>query len=294
MKPFDQNGKELDSIFSIELQAYGFDLIIESRGGSDHGSNPSRNKKYVPAMEVYLSRMRSLGMIIQDIEIASRVAAKQPQHERRVKLDKFSLPLDLSTVSDIEQLRLSIGRASAAFGRTDGLPRGNNTKRLRLNIRWPQAAIMKSDQIAHLLANPIDISMRQFPLKKVQKTTLDGHQQSINEIKLSVAKTTFNSNGQIVSRTVKDKELRMTEAQLELKIRELFEIQGDRCAIANLPFQFHNACEDTNLLPSLDRIDSNGHYDIDNIQLVCRFVNFWKQASDDKEFRRLIMLIRNT
>ncbi|MCH4092136.1 hypothetical protein [Acetobacter sp.] len=293
MKPFDENGKELDSLFSVELQVYGFDLIIESRGGSDHGPNRSRNKQYVPAMKLYLSRMRSFGMIIQDIEIASRVAAKLLQQERRVGLDKFSLPLDLSKVSDIGQLRLSIGRASAAFGRADGLPRGNNTKRLRLNIRWPQAAMMTSDQIEHLLANPIDISTHQFPPKKLKKTTFDDRQQSINEIKLSVAKTTFNSNGQIVSRTVKDKELRMTEAQLELKIRELFEIQGDRCAITNLPFQFHNACEDTNLLPSLDRIDSNGHYDIDNLQLVCRFVNFWKQASDDKEFRRLIMLIRD-
>ena len=46
------------------------------------------------------------------------------------------------------------------------------------------------------------------------------------------------------------------------------------------------------MLPSLDRIDSNGHYAKENLQLVCRFINFWKQASDDAEFRRLVSVVR--
>ena len=81
-------------------------------------------------------------------------------------------------------------------------------------------------------------------------------------------------------------------AHSKKRIRELLEIQGDRCAITGISFQFQGAHEDTNMLPSLDRIDSNGHYEGTNVQLVCRFINFWKQAADDEEFRRLIMIVR--
>ncbi len=49
---------------------------------------------------------------------------------------------------------------------------------------------------------------------------------------------------------------------------------------------------DENLLPSLDRKDSSGHYERENLQVVCRFVNFWKSDSDNEEFKRLLMLVR--
>lgn len=44
---------------------------------------------------------------------------------------------------------------------------------------------------------------------------------------------------------------------------------------------------------SLDRIDSNGHYEKDNLQVVCKFANRWKSASDNGEFKRLIEIIRS-
>lgn len=126
----------------------------------------------------------------------------------------------------------------------------------------------------------------------VNERTLGARERSIADIKYSVNKTVFNANGQIVPRKVKEKELRMTDAELDKRIRELLDIQGDRCTITGLPFQFQGAHDDPNMLPSLDRIDSNGHYESSNVQLVCRFINFWKQASDDADFRRLIMLVR--
>lgn len=128
--------------------------------------------------------------------------------------------------------------------------------------------------------------------KKSSEKHLGAREKSIADIKYSVGKTVFNSNGQVVPRKVKDKQLHMTDDQLDKKIRELLDVQGDRCAITGLPFQFQGAHEDRNMLPSLDRIDSDGHYEASNLQLVCRFINFWKQASDDAEFRRLIMLVR--
>lgn len=47
------------------------------------------------------------------------------------------------------------------------------------------------------------------------------------------------------------------------------------------------------MFASLDRIDSSRHYAPGNLQVVCRFANFWKGASDNEEFRRLIRLLKS-
>jgi len=49
---------------------------------------------------------------------------------------------------------------------------------------------------------------------------------------------------------------------------------------------------DSELFCSLDRIDSDGHYEAGNLQVVCRFANRWKGSSDDDNFRRIIALIK--
>jgi hypothetical protein len=45
-------------------------------------------------------------------------------------------------------------------------------------------------------------------------------------------------------------------------------------------------------MPSLDRKDSSRGYEPGNLQIVCRFVNFWKSATPDSEFSRLLALLR--
>ena len=107
-----------------------------------------------------------------------------------------------------------------------------------------------------------------------------------------MGKTVFNSNGQAVETKVKNKDLRLSDGKLDKLLRELLEVQEDRCAITGLPFQFRGTHTDANMLPSLDRIDSDGHYERGNLQIVCRFINFWKQASKDEEFRRLLNVVR--
>lgn len=155
MRPFDDSGRELDALYSVEPRPDGFDLIVESRGGSDHGPNAARNSEYAPALELHLSRMGALGMLLQDLQVASSIAMKLSEQSRRVSLDRFSMPLVLSPLLDIRELRHSIGRASAAFGRTDGSDRGNRTKRMRLRILWPSAAGMSADRIEFMLSRPI-------------------------------------------------------------------------------------------------------------------------------------------
>lgn len=116
--------------------------------------------------------------------------------------------------------------------------------------------------------------------------------RSIIDMRQSVENTVKNSNGQLVQRILKNKELRMTSQQLEALIRQLLKQQENKCALTGIPFQFQGQHDDKNLLPSLDRKDSNGHYEVGNLQVVCQFINFWKGDADNEEFRRLLNLVR--
>lgn len=154
MKPFDKDGRELDASYAIELIPGGFDLVVESRGGSDHGPNASRNKDYSAGMQLHLSRMKQLDMILADLQVASKVAARLPEVDRRIVPDHFSLPLRLSAV-DTDELRRAIGRASSAFRRTAATG-GNPTKKLRLRMQWTGSAGMSEGAIERLLSRPSD------------------------------------------------------------------------------------------------------------------------------------------
>ncbi|WP_158807915.1 hypothetical protein [Beijerinckia sp. L45] len=121
---------------------------------------------------------------------------------------------------------------------------------------------------------------------------LGGREKSIIAMRLAVENAVKNANGQIVERVLKNKELRMTSAELEKLIASLLDLQDNRCALTGIAFQFHGPAADKNLLPSLDRIDSAGHYEVGNLQIVCQFINFWKSDRDNAEFQRLLMLVR--
>ena len=107
--------------------------------------------------------------------------------------------------------------------------------------------------------------------------------------------TALGSNGQQVLRTITNKEFRFFSAgALQEYIEALLIAQDNACAITSLPLQFDGEHTDLEMLCSLDRIDSNGHYEEGNLQVVCRFVNRWKSDTDDTEFRRLVRLLQGT
>jgi hypothetical protein len=114
--------------------------------------------------------------------------------------------------------------------------------------------------------------------------------KAIVNMRLSIEATVRNANRQQVSRTIKNKELLIDHREIEGLLERLLEIQGDRCALTGIPFRFDG--EDPCLLPSADRIDSHGHYAEGNIQIVCRFINFWKSSSANDEFSRLLKLVQ--
>ena len=151
-KLIDDQGQELDALYSIELVPGGFDLIVESRGGANQGRPSGRNKDYAPAMELYLSKMRQLDMVLRELHVVSSIAMKLPEADRKLKLDQFSMPLSLKEVPNIAALRHSIGRASAAFGRRDGNSSGGNfTKRIRLRMEWHERGDKLAPTIARIL-----------------------------------------------------------------------------------------------------------------------------------------------
>lgn len=109
----------------------------------------------------------------------------------------------------------------------------------------------------------------------------------------ATAEATCNGSGQTVERLEKTKEFRF-DSQVELRehVRALIAKQEGHCAISGLQLQYQGTHTDQALLCSLDRIDSNGHYEEGNLQVVCRFVNFWKSDQPDQEFRRLLAIVR--
>lgn len=105
--------------------------------------------------------------------------------------------------------------------------------------------------------------------------------------------TAAQSNGQQVQRTVKNKNCDLSKEELRVYVLNLLHDQERLCAVTGFPLQFEPDVDDIEMLYSLDRIDSSGHYERGNLQVVCRFINRWKSDSDDADFRRLVRLLRS-
>lgn len=113
-------------------------------------------------------------------------------------------------------------------------------------------------------------------------------EKSIAYMAMTAKGTALSSNGQTVLRTVKDKNVLIPDKDFEPYIGRLIARQEGICALSGLPLQFIGASDDSEMLCSLDRIDSNKHYEYDNLQVVCKFINRWKGAGDNAEFKRLL------
>ena len=121
---------------------------------------------------------------------------------------------------------------------------------------------------------------------------LGARTRAVVNMRLSIERTVAQANGQSVLRVVKNKNLLLDGRALEKLLEQRLELQENRCALTGIPFHYDG--KDPSLLPSPDRIDSDGHYTESNIQVVCRFVNFWKSATPNEEFLRLLDLVRQT
>lgn len=127
---------------------------------------------------------------------------------------------------------------------------------------------------------------------KTGGTVYDGFAKAAYRMAATALATAAQANGQAVMKNMKVKDFEFTSTNaLEAYVKDLCEMQEHLCAITGLPLVYDDPEEDPEMFASLDRIDSSGHYAEGNLQVVCRFVNRWKGASDDSEFRRLIGLL---
>lgn len=125
--------------------------------------------------------------------------------------------------------------------------------------------------------------------------------EGVDPIAISIQQMVRNAHGaaaesgKVRERVAKAKEVRMSSDELAAHLRELIEGQGRRCKLSNLPLHFGEASPggavDSERLASLDRIDSNGHYERGNLQVVCWFVNRWKSDDTQENFLRLLGLL---
>ncbi|KWV91743.1 hypothetical protein [Erythrobacter sp. YT30] len=102
------------------------------------------------------------------------------------------------------------------------------------------------------------------------------------------------ADGRTIQRKTKVKVTTLSRLECEQMVREIFDIQEGYCAYSGLRMQLDGEEEDKELLVSLDRIDSDGHYTPENLHLVCRFINRWKGADPHDEFERLLSIITNS
>jgi hypothetical protein len=112
---------------------------------------------------------------------------------------------------------------------------------------------------------------------------------------VKTAQQTANaSNGQEVLQTIKNKHNAFPSLEVfSQHVAELMERQKFRCAITGIPLHPDDLPSgDDEMKASLDRIDSNGHYEPDNLQVVCKFINRWKGAGQNAQFLSLMGTLR--
>jgi hypothetical protein len=117
--------------------------------------------------------------------------------------------------------------------------------------------------------------------------------RAIYRIAQTAFNTTSTADGRMTESISKIKNMGFSsQSELEEYLKNLAVDQDFHCALTGLQLNRFDDVDDSEMNVSLDRIDSNGHYEPGNIQLVCKFANRWKGADDNSEFIALLDRIR--
>lgn len=112
--------------------------------------------------------------------------------------------------------------------------------------------------------------------------------RAVNTIESTVAQ----ADGRIEETIRKVKQQMVSSLELREYLEDLYRQQEELCAATGLRMLLDGDEGSADFKLSVDRIDSNGHYEPSNLQLVCQFANFWKSHRDDKRFKELIAIVR--
>jgi hypothetical protein len=124
--------------------------------------------------------------------------------------------------------------------------------------------------------------------KQSPVTQFDARQRTIARM-ATTAMDTAKAGGTTSTVVKKEKDFRFTDKyELERYIAELIDNQERLCALTGLVMLYDGEDGDQEFACSLDRIDSRGHYERGNLQVVCKFANRWKGDSDNDAFLKLL------
>lgn len=101
-KPITDSGNELDANFSVEDLPTDFNIVIESRGGSDHDTHASGNGEYSDGLRLMLERLGQHHSSLEDVQVASNLAEQKPESERQIFSEDYSFPIQLDRLPDKE------------------------------------------------------------------------------------------------------------------------------------------------------------------------------------------------
>ncbi|WP_137917072.1 hypothetical protein [Hydrogenophaga sp. 2FB] len=129
-------------------------------------------------------------------------------------------------------------------------------------------------------------------LAEVQLLPVDPEEQRARAIAHMVAMAFSARDQSGLERTsvAKDKQVRFASAE-ELRAHLDLLWKSERCALSGVWLDITGS--DPERAPSLDRIDSDKHYEPENLQVVARFVNRWKSDDEQGNFVRLLGLIKD-
>ncbi|MGW4928618.1 hypothetical protein ACWEOH_05625 [Agromyces sp. NPDC004153] len=150
MRPYSDDGVAVDARFIVEADGNQFAVTLESRGGASKGS-AARNPEYNVALDLLLARLAGLRAELVDALVDSASARRLSDFDRRI----IDGPLSLDRLTDLNQVRVLLGKSAAAVDRAPNASgEGNRTKRIRLVVAVPGFGPNDQAVLASVLSRP--------------------------------------------------------------------------------------------------------------------------------------------
>ena len=130
------SGSSIDATFSILLSGAVLQVFFESRG-------PNRNTEYQLGLNLLLERLSNIGYSLLEVHLASSKVDGLPMENTLLEVENSPYPIDLSQVSDFNELGHSIAKAQVSVGQEAGAKGGNRTKRIRLGLDGPTRGVVE-------------------------------------------------------------------------------------------------------------------------------------------------------
>jgi hypothetical protein len=132
MQVYDAKGRRLDANVEIKRHSDGPRIVFESQG-------PGRNKDYITAFDIVLSRLAGLSATLRDATVVSKQTRHLSHLQKRLLIDDQRYPIKLAAAGEGLAAARALRRAAAAAGRSRAARGGGNpTKRVEIRFTIPR------------------------------------------------------------------------------------------------------------------------------------------------------------